>query len=121
MSIQTMRTCIIVEDEIHHQDLLSFYLKKTGGVQVLGMYTDTVNAAIQIEKQKPDFIFLDINISGLEGPEFIDLLEHRPKIIIVSAHSEDFMAAHYSEIPYAAFVQKPIDLIKLQEALAHIN
>lgn len=111
-----MLTCIIVEDEIHHQELLAFYLKKVGQIKVLGVYSDTVNAALNIEKLKPDFIFLDINISGLEGPEFIDLLEHQPKIIMVSAHSEDFMKNHY-QIPYQAYVQKPIDEIKLTQAI----
>lgn len=112
-------TCIIVEDEHHHQELLSFYIKKLGNIEVLGMYADTVSAALQIERKKPDFIFLDINISGLEGPEFIELLEHQPKVIIVSAHSEDFMTNHYS-IPYAAYIQKPIDEIKLREAVRQL-
>ncbi|WP_421872428.1 LytR/AlgR family response regulator transcription factor [Marinoscillum sp.] len=110
-------SCIIVEDEVHHQELLSFYLKKLGNIRLLGMYADTVNASIQIEKKKPDLIFLDINISGLEGPEFIELLEYQPKIIMISAHSEEFMNNHY-QIPYLAYVQKPISLDKLQDAIA---
>ncbi len=109
-------SCIVVEDEIHHQELISFYLKKIGHFHILGMYSDTVNASIQIEKLKPDIVFLDINISGLEGPEFIELLEHKSYIIMVSAHSEEFMNNHYN-IPYAAYVQKPISLEKLEDAL----
>ncbi|MEQ8474541.1 MAG: response regulator [Marinoscillum sp.] len=108
--------CIIVEDEVHHQELLLFYLKKISIVEVVGMYEDTVNATMQIEKKKPDLIFLDINISGLEGPEFMDLLEHQPKVIMISAHSEEFMKNHY-DIPYLAYIQKPISLEKLQTAL----
>ena len=108
--------CIVVEDEVHHQELISFYLKKIGNVEVVGMFADTVNASIQIEKQKPDIVFLDINISGLEGPEFIDLLEYQPKIIMISAHSEEFMNQHY-DILYEAYVQKPISLDKLEDAI----
>lgn len=108
--------CIVVEDEVHHQELISFYLKKLGNVEILGMYADTVNASIQIEKQKPEIVFLDINISGLEGPEFIELLEYQPKIIMITAHSEEFMNNHY-DIPYVAYVQKPISLHKLEHAL----
>jgi len=111
-----MLKCIIVEDELHHQQLLSLYLKKVGGVEVIGMYGDTVKATINIEKLKPDFIFLDINISGLEGPEFIELLEHKPKVIVVSAHPEDFMQANY-DIQYEAYIQKPIDEMKLAQSL----
>lgn len=111
--------CIIVEDEVHHQELLLFYLKKVGNIEVLGMYKDTVKATLQIEKQKPDFIFLDINISGLEGPEFIELLEYRPKVIMISAHPEEFMNVHY-QLPYAAYIQKPLSLDKLQNAFGRL-
>lgn len=112
--------CIVVEDEVHHQELISFYLKKLGNIEILGMYADTVNASIQIEKQKPDVVFLDINISGLEGPEFVELLEYQPRIIMISAHSEEFMNHHY-DIPYLAYVQKPISLHKLEDALKSIE
>lgn len=112
--------CIVVEDEVHHQELLSFYLKKIGNIQIVGMYADTVNASIQIEKQKPDLIFLDINISGLEGPEFIELLEYQPQVVMTSAHSEEFMNNHY-DIPYIAYIQKPISLHKLQDALTQLS
>ncbi|MEQ9304765.1 MAG: response regulator [Marinoscillum sp.] len=111
--------CIIVEDEVHHQELLLFYLKKIGTIEVVGVYEDTVNATVQIEKKKPDFIFLDINISGLEGPEFMDLLEHQPKVIMISAHSEEFMNIHY-QVPYVAYIQKPISLEKLRLALTRL-
>lgn len=120
MSNHKILTCIVVEDEVHHQELMNFYLKKMGNVEVLGFYTDTVNAALHIEKKKPDLVFLDINISGLEGPEFIELLEYQPKVVIVSAHSQDFMDRHY-HIPYHAYIQKPLDALKLRDALTKIS
>ena len=52
MTLSKSYRCIVVEDEVHHQELISFYLKKIGNVEVIGMFADTVNASIQIEKQK---------------------------------------------------------------------
>lgn len=109
-------TCIIVEDEKDYQEILIHYLNKTGSFEILGVYPDTVAATLAIERKKPEVIFLDINISGLEGPEFVELLDHQPKIIIVSGHSEDFMKAHY-EVPYRAYIQKPVDAEKLRKAI----
>ncbi|WP_258105193.1 LytTR family DNA-binding domain-containing protein [Marinoscillum sp. MHG1-6] len=109
--------CIIVEDEPEFIEILQFLLSKIEGIEIVGAYGDTVNAAIQIEKRKPDFIFLDINISGLEGPEFVEVLDHKPKIIVISAHTEGFMK-HYPEVPYVDFVQKPPTLQRLKEAIA---
>lgn len=109
-------TCIIIEDEKEFIDLLSHYLKKIPGIEIVGAYGDTVTATIQIERMKPDIVFLDINISGLEGPEFVELLDHQPKIIVISGHVEGFMK-HYPEVKYVDFIQKPPTLEKLSAAI----
>lgn len=108
--------CIIIEDEPEFVEILNFHLQKIPEITVLGAFGDTVQAAIQIERKKPDIIFLDINISGLEGPEFVDLLTHQPKIIVISAHSETFMK-HYPEVSYVDFIQKPPSLERIKEAI----
>ncbi|MFY0607447.1 MAG: response regulator [Cyclobacteriaceae bacterium] len=110
------KTCIIVEDDPGHQDIIKFYLSNIGNIEILGLYEDTVNAVRQIEKQKPDIIFLDINISGLQGPEFLEFLEYQPQVIMVSSYPEEFMQDNF-EIPYKAYLQKPINEQKLREAI----
>jgi len=114
--MQTFKS-IIIEDEKEYIDILKFYLKKIEGIEILSEYGDTVNAALEIERQKPDLIFLDINISGLDGPEFIDLLIHRPKIIIVSSHPESIMKSDYPDVAYDGYIQKPVDLEKLEAVI----
>jgi two-component SAPR family response regulator len=109
-------TCIIIEDEQEFVEILKFHLKKIPNVEVLGAYGDTVQATIEIERKKPDFIFLDINISGLEGPEFVEVLIHKPKIVVISGHTEAFMK-HYPEVEYQDFIQKPPSLEKLKAAI----
>ena len=112
-------TCIIIEDEPAYQQILNFFLDKLGGLEVLGAFTDTDAASTEIEEKKPDIIFLDISISGLEGPEFIKQLAYKPKVVIVSGHSEEFINTHY-DIEYQSYIQKPVDLDKLGVALSRI-
>ena len=109
-------SCIIVEDEPEFIDILQFQLKKIENVEVIGAYGDTVSATINIEKKKPDFILLDINISGFEGPEFVEIIEHKPQIIVISGHTETFMK-HYPEVHYVDFVQKPSTVDRLRTAI----
>lgn len=113
-------TCIIVEDEIAYQKIMAFFINQIDRLEIIGAYTNTVQASLQIEKKKPDIIFLDINISGLEGPEFIGLLEYKPKVIVVSGHSEEFMKVHYENIPYEAYIQKPVTPENLKAALMNL-
>mgnify|MGYP000256489370 CR=1 FL=1 len=115
-----MLRCIIVEDDPGSQHYLKFLLERIGGIKVIGVYGNTVQAALNVEKLKPDFILLDINISGLDGPEFVELLDYQPKIIVITAHNEEYLKTNY-DINYQFFIQKPIDEELLKKAIDTIK
>jgi two-component SAPR family response regulator len=109
-------TCIIVEDELEFVEILNFYLNKIHDIRVLSHHTSTAEASVAIEKDKPDFVLLDVSISGDEGPDFINKLTHQPKVIIISGHTEGFMK-YYPNVKYVDFLQKPPSLEKLATAI----
>ncbi len=108
-------TCIIVEDDPGFQRILEKQLERLGNIEILGVYGDSVNAAVQIERLKPDLLFLDIMISGLEGPDFLDMLTHQPAVIIISAHDEDVMNEY--DVEYSAYLRKPVSISELEQAI----
>ena len=110
-------TCIIIEDEQEFVDILNFYLKKIPEVNVISNHSNMKDAIRAIESEKPDFIFLDVNINGGDGPDFIEELAHKPKVIIVSGHEESFMR-YYPQVSYVDFLQKPPSLGRLKDAIA---
>lgn len=110
------KSYIIVEDDPEFALLLQKYLDKIPGVRHLGTFGGTTDAVLNIERQKPDILFLDIQISGLEGPEFFDLLDFKPCVIVVSGYDEDIMQNY--DIEYADFIQKPPTVDRLKEAIA---
>jgi two-component system LytT family response regulator len=106
---------IVVEDNPEFALLLQKYLERIPDLTHLGTYGGTTDAVLNIERQKPDVLFLDINISGLEGPEFMELVDFKPKVIIVSGHSEDIMNNY--DIEYVDFIQKPPTLDRLIDTI----
>lgn len=106
---------IIVEDEPEFALLLKKYLDRIPDTKHLGTFGGTTDAVLNIERLRPEVLFLDINISGLEGPEFIDLLEYQPKVIIVSGHSEEVMENY--DIDFVDYIQKPPTIETLTVAL----
>jgi two-component SAPR family response regulator len=108
-------TFMIVEDNPEFALLLKSYLGKVPKLTHIGTYDGTTEAVLNIERQKPDIIFLDINISGLEGPEFVELLEHMPQVIVISGHPEEIMR-NFS-MSYADYIQKPPTVERLQAAV----
>lgn len=99
-------TCLIIEDDPAFVEILKVVVKKVIDVELLGYCDNTLDAAKRIDKDKPDILLLDINISGLEGPEVLELSDHKPHTIVISSHPEEVMENY--EVDYVAFIQKPL-------------
>lgn len=106
---------VIVEDDPDFAFLLQKYLDKIPDLTYIGTYGGTTEAVMNIERHKPDMVLLDISISGLDGPDFIELMAHQPKIVVISGHVEEIMENY--DIEYVDFIQKPPTVERLQEAV----
>ena len=51
-------TCIIVDDEPLAVKLLESFVAKTPDLELIGSFTDSVEAINAIKEQKPDLLFL---------------------------------------------------------------
>ncbi len=103
---QSKHSLLIVEDDPAFVEILKVVVKKVDEVELLGNCDNTLDAAKRIDLDKPDILLLDINISGLEGPEVLELSEHKPRTIVISSHPEEVMENY--EVDYVAFIQKPL-------------
>jgi two-component system, LytTR family, response regulator len=101
------RTCIIIEDNPAFVKVLQAFLKKIGNIEILECHDDSVGSAVSIFRHRPDLIFLDVGISGLNGLEMLETLEYRPKTIVISNHNADFLDL-YQDVKVDAFLQKPV-------------
>lgn len=109
--------CIIVDDDKLSCKLLESYVGKSGSLNLVGIFSDSVSARNELSKRKDiDLIFLDVEMPEIDGFEFIGSLEYPPNIIIVSSAEEyalkafDFNVVDYllKPIAYARFC-KAID------------
>ncbi len=57
----------IVDDEPLARDELAYLLKRTHEVEVMGQAGDVEDALEQIRSQRPDILFLDIELSEESG------------------------------------------------------
>ncbi|MFT5642078.1 MAG: two-component system LytT family response regulator [Cyclobacteriaceae bacterium] len=107
--------CIIVEDDPMAAGLLEQYIESADGLHHIGTHPDSLMASLNIQRQKPDVVFLDINISGLDGPEMISLLDHKPQIIITSGIDKNSFVDY--DIDIIDFLSKPITLKSFHKAV----
>lgn len=102
----TKQRYIIVEDDKISAVYLKTILDEFSHLEHVGTYGGTTEAVVNIQKQKPDILFLDITISGLDGPELVDLINPTPKIVVVSSHPKEKMKDY--DIDYVDFIHKPV-------------
>lgn len=99
-------TCLIIEDDQAFSEILESIVAKVPEVEVLGICDNTVDAAKRLELDKPDILLLDVNISGLEGPEILEMTDHQPKTIVITSHGQEVMENY--DIEFVEFIQKPL-------------
>lgn len=112
------RTCIILEDEADLRNLLESQLERIGVLDVIGSFDDSIQGTLAVEKMKPDLLFLDVNIKGMDGPYFMEALKFKPKIIVISGYTEDVM--NNFELSYDMFLRKPVTTETLKSAITEV-
>ena len=94
---------ILVEDEKLARNRLKKLLKEHEGViEVIGEADNGHDGYILANKERPELIFLDIQMPVLNGFEMLEYLEYNPKIIFTTA---------YEEYAIAAFEENSIDYL----------
>lgn len=99
-------TYLIIEDDPAFVEILKIISAKVSDAELIGTCDNTLDAAKRIDIDKPDILLLDINISGLEGPEILEIADHKPKTIVISSHPEEVMENY--EVDYVEYIQKPL-------------
>ena len=105
--------CIIIDDEPLAIEVLETYCQKIGFIEVLGSFTNPLDAITIIQEKKVDLIFCDIEMPQISGLEFINALENRPLFIFTTAYSQyavegfELNAVDYliKPIPYHRFIK----------------
>ncbi len=60
-------TALIIDDEPLARQELQFLLERAGGVDVLAQGTNGIEAVELIRTHRPDLVFLDVQMPGLDG------------------------------------------------------
>ncbi|CAG0997666.1 MAG: response regulator [Bacteroidetes bacterium] len=113
-----MRTIIIDDERLARSELKSL-LKEFAEVEIIAD-TGNPDEAIQlINTEKPDLIFLDIQMPEKDGFTLLEHLLHLPKVIFVTAF-DDF-ALRAFEVNALDYLLKPVQAERLAEAIKKIK
>ena len=108
-------TCMIVDDEPLAVRLLVSYVEKTPDLQLLDSFTDSIRAINAVKEQKPDLLFLDIQMPNIDGMELAHSLPEQTRVIFTTAFKEYAFESY--EVNALDFLLKPIRYNKFLAAV----
>ena len=109
---------LIVDDEPIARRRLKALLQAESSVEIVGESADGESALAAIRRLRPDLMFLDVQMPGLDGFDVIELLSEAecPAVIFVTAYDRYAMRAF--DVHAVDYLLKPFERGRLRKALA---
>jgi DNA-binding LytR/AlgR family response regulator len=106
--------CIIIDDEPLARSGLSEDLAKISGFQLIATAENALHALEILSSTVVDLIFLDIDMPGLNGLDFLKVINLKPIVILTTAYPQFALASYdYGVLDY---LLKPISAQRLNQA-----
>jgi len=121
--------CMVVDDEPLALSLLSDYISKMPGLNLVRAVSNPLAAISYLKIEEIDLIFLDMQMPELNGIEFLNLLQKKCMVIVTTAYSEYAMDGYNFEVidyllkpitmtRFIVAIEKASDRFKMNKALA---
>ena len=108
-------TCIAIDDEPKALDILEMFITRVTFLDLQGSFRDPIQGMDFIIKEKPDLIFLDINMPELSGLQLLKTLSNPPLVILTTAYSEHAIAGY--ELNVVDYLLKPFEFDRFLKAV----
>ncbi|HEY6390333.1 MAG TPA: LytTR family transcriptional regulator DNA-binding domain-containing protein [Bryobacteraceae bacterium] len=109
----------LIDDEALALKRLSRMLAVTGRVSIAGSSTDPVEAVQAVMEAKPDVLFLDIEMPGMNGFQILSQLDPQPMVVFTTAYDQYALQAF--GVNSVDYLLKPIEAAQLNRALDKIE
>ncbi|BDG81021.1 MULTISPECIES: LytR/AlgR family response regulator transcription factor [Bacillus] len=113
-----MLRVLIVDDEILARDELAYLLKRTNEELEINEAENIESAFDQMMDQKPDLLFLDVDLSGENGFDIAKRLKNmKNPPVIVFATAYDQYALKAFEVDALDYLTKPFDEERVRQTM----
>ena len=120
-----MINTIAIDDEPLALQLVSDYVEKTPGLNLMAKFDNPLDAVDFISREPVDLILVDIQMPDLTGIEFTRSISKGPKVIFTTAYEKyalegfrldvvDYLLKPFSYEEFFKAVQKALRLIRLE-------
>jgi DNA-binding LytR/AlgR family response regulator len=113
-----MIRCIIVDDEVLAQQVIQNHIQQISTLKLVGVGNNALEAAELLRIQEVDLIFLDIQLPGMTGLNFLRSLENPPLVVLTTAYAEYALESY--EFSVIDYLLKPISFERFSKTVNKI-
>lgn len=115
----TKRRVLIVDDEPLARKAMALALAEFPEIEIIGECADGFEAVKVINKEKPEVVFLDVQMPKLDGFDVLELLDDPPFIVFVTAYNKYALKAFESHA--LDYILKPVKTERLGKTLERVE
>jgi DNA-binding LytR/AlgR family response regulator len=109
--------CIVIEDDIVQQELILNLINETDSLNFIRSYESSISAIKDLSNIDVDIIFLDVEMPGMSGIEFLEQfkLPEQTKVILTTSNKEYAIQAFDNGV--TDYLLKPISYPRFLKAV----
>lgn len=108
-------SCLIVDDEALAIEVIKGYVSQIPQLELVATCANAMEAFQVLNSEKIDLLFLDIEMPGMNGLEFIKSLSTAPHVILTTAYREYAIESY--EIEVVDYLLKPVSFGRFFKAV----
>ncbi|MEE1946387.1 LytTR family DNA-binding domain-containing protein [Pedobacter sp. KR3-3] len=113
-------TSYIIDDDQHVINAIIKHIEQIPYLTVTGHHTNPLLALNEISKgEKPDIVFLDVEMPELSGIDVIDMLDKSISVVFITSHSKYALQAFQKDV--IDFLLKPFSFEQFLKCISKIQ
>lgn len=109
-----MMNCLAIDDEPLALRLLEFNIEKVSYLNLVASCENAFDAMAALGSNTIDLVFIDIQMPGLSGLQFIASLEKKPLVIFITAYKQYAIESY--DLSVVDYLLKPVALERFIKA-----
>lgn len=111
--------CIIIDDERAAIHVLTLYIERLPNLELVGTATNPLIGIALVEKERPDVVFLDIEMDEMNGIDVMKRISEYTAIVLCSAYSEATVGS--CGMDAVDYLTKPVAFSRFELAVQRVR